>query len=212
MGDIVVEEDGDIFGDGVNIAARLEALAEPGGICISGRVQEDATGKLDVAFRDLGEQQLKNIARPVRAYAIGSEARFSVASTPTYRVPRISLVVLPFTMSSDPEQEYFADAITEDLTTDLSRIADSFIIARTKGKAVDVRQVARELGVHYVLEGSVRRLGEHIQVNVQLIDGEVGSHVWADRFDTDRHDLASARWPPCTNAQHRIGQRYRPAD
>ena len=199
QGDIVVE-DGDIFGDGVNIAARLEGLADPGGICVSARVQEDAAGKLDLAFRDLGEQQLKNIARPVRAYAIDVlPLRPSLADKSANPVPLISLVVLPFTnLSPDPEQEYFADAITDDLTTDLSRITDSFVIARStaftyKGKAVDVRQVARELGVRYVLEGSVRRMGDRVQVNVQLIDGLTGSHVWADRFDTDHRDLAEAQ-------------------
>jgi TolB-like protein/Flp pilus assembly protein TadD len=198
QGDIVVE-DGDIFGDGVNIAARLEGMANPGGICVSARVQEDATGKLDLAFRDLGEQQLKNIIRPVRAFAVGAErdlSRFDKSANP---VPLISLVVLPFTnLSPDPEQEYFADAVTDDLTTDLSRITDSFVIARStaftyKGRGVDVRQVARELGVRYVLEGSVQRMGDRIHVNVQLIDGLTGSHVWADRFDTDHSDLAEAQ-------------------
>jgi adenylate cyclase len=200
QGDIVVE-DGDIFGDGVNIAARLEALAEPGGICVSARVQEDAAGKLDLAFRDLGEQHLRHIARPVRVYAIDPRLAQTTAAgiAPADPAPRISLVVLPFaSLSPDPEQGYFADAVTDDLTTDLSRIADSFVIARTtaftyKGKAVDVRQVARELGVRYVLEGSVRTLGEWVQVNVQLIDGATGSHVWADRFDTNRRDLAEAQ-------------------
>jgi TolB-like protein/Tfp pilus assembly protein PilF len=200
QGDIVVE-DGDIFGDGVNIAARLEGLAEPGGICVSGRVQRDAVGKLDLAFRDLGQQQLKNIARPVRAYAIdaGALARPSRADKPIDPAPRLSVVVLPFAnLSADPEQEYFADAVTDDLTTDLSRIADSFVIARStaftyKGKSVDVRQVARELGVRYVLEGSVRRTGDQVRVNVQLIDAGTGSHVWADRFQTDRANLAEAQ-------------------
>jgi adenylate cyclase len=199
QGDIIVE-DGDIFGDGVNIAARLETLAEPGGICVSARVQEDASGKLDLAFRDLGEQQLKNIARPVRVYAIDTApVSSSTRARSANLTPRRSIVVLPFAnLSPDPEQEFFADAITDDLTTDLSRVADSFVIARTtaftyKGKAVDVRQVARELGVRYVVEGSVRRLGERLQVNVQLIDGERGSHLWADRFDTDRRDLAEAQ-------------------
>jgi TolB-like protein/class 3 adenylate cyclase len=200
QGDIVVE-DGDIFGDGVNIAARLEGLAEPGGMCVSGRVQRDAVGKLDLDFRDLGPQQLKNIARPVRAYAIdaGALARPPPAHKPVDRAPRLSIVVLPFAnLSADPEQEYFADAITDDLTTDLSRIADSFVIARStaftyKGKSVDVRQVVRELGVRYVLEGSVRRTGDQVRVNVQLIDAETGSHVWADRFQTDRANLAEAQ-------------------
>jgi adenylate cyclase len=200
QGDIVVQN-GDIFGDGVNIAARLEGLAEPGGLCVSARVQEDAAGKLDFAFRDMGDQELKNIARPVRAYAIDAAAlaRPSSGVKSVDPTPRLSVVVLPFAnLSPDPEQEYFVDAITDDLTTDLSRIADSFVIARStaftyKGKAVDVRQVARELGVRYVLEGSVRRMGERVQVNVQLIDGDTGSHVWADRFETDRRDLAEAQ-------------------
>ena len=200
QGDIVVE-DGDIFGDGVNIAARLEGLAEPGGICVSGRVQRDAVGKLDLAFRDLGQQQLKNIARPVRAYAIdaGTLARPSRTDKPIDPAPRLSVVVLPFAnLSADPEQEYFADAVTDDLTTDLSRIADSFVIARStaftyKGRSVDVRQVARELGVRYVLEGSVRRTGDQVRVNVQLIDAGTGSHMWADRFQTDRANLAEAQ-------------------
>ena len=200
QGDIVVE-DADIFGDGVNIAARLEGVAEPGGICVSARVQEDAVGKLDFAFRDLGDQRLKNIARPVRAYAIaaGTLASPSSARKLADPAPRLSIVVLPFAnISADPEQEYFADAITDDLTTDLSRIADSFVIARTtaftyKGKAVDVRQVARELGVRYVLEGSVRRTGDQVRVNVQLIEAETGNHLWADRFQADRVDLVEAQ-------------------
>ena len=200
QGDIVVE-DGDIFGEGVNIAARLEGLAEPGGICVSGRVQRDAVGKLDLAFRDLGQQQLKNIARPVRAYAIDARAlaRPSSAGKQADPTPALSVIVLPFAnLSADPEQEYFADAITDDLTTNLSRIANSFVIARTtaftyKGKSVDVRQVARELGVRYVLEGSVRRTGDQVRVNVQLVDARTGSHIWADRFQTDRANLAEAQ-------------------
>lgn len=200
QGDIVVE-DGDIFGDGVNIAARLEGIAEPGGVCVSARVQEDAAGKLELAFRDLGDQQLKNIARPIRAYAIdaGTFGRSSPAGKPADSSPRLSIVVLPFAnLSADQEQEYFADAITDDLTTDLSRIADSFVIARTtafnyKGKSGDVRQIARELGVRYALEGSVRRSGEQVRVNVQLIDAETGAHLWVDRFQADRANLAAAQ-------------------
>lgn len=163
QGDIVVE-DGDIFGDGVNIAARLEGLAEPGGICVSARVQEDAAGKLDLRFRDLGEQQLKNIARPVRAYTIDA-ARIAPTGPAATSVPRLSIVVLPFAnLSNDPEQQYFADAITEDLTTDLSRIAGSFVISRNsaftyQNRPVDTKQIGRELGVRYVLEGSVQRSG-----------------------------------------------------
>jgi TolB-like protein/class 3 adenylate cyclase/Tfp pilus assembly protein PilF len=200
QGDIVVDN-GDIFGDGVNIAARLEGIAEPGGICVSARIQEDTVGKLELAFRDLGDQQLKNIMRPVRAFAIdaGALTRPSSSGKSASPVPRLSIVVLPFVnLSSDPEQEYFADAVTDDLTTDLSRIAESFVIARTtaftyKGRAVDARQVARELGVRYVLEGSVRRTGGQVRVNVQLIDAETASHVWADRFETNLLDLADAQ-------------------
>jgi TolB-like protein/class 3 adenylate cyclase len=212
VGDIVVE-DGDIFGDGVNIAARLEGLAQPGGICVSARVQEDAAGRLDLAFEDIGEQQLKNIARPVRAYRVratltnpGSSGSGNAGERAERQrreagedSPRLSIVVLPFAnLSNNPEQEYFADGITEDLTTDLSRIADSFVISRNtaftyKGKRVDVRQVGRELGVRYVLEGGVRLTGDRVRVNVQLIDAESGAHVWADRFDTSRVDLDQAQ-------------------
>jgi TolB-like protein len=190
VGDIVVE-DGDIFGDGVNVAARLDALAEPGGICVSARVQEDAAGRLDLAFRDLGEQQLKNIARPIRVYSIEVAADRPAATL----VPRLSIVVLPFAnLSSDPEQQYFADGITEDLTTDLSRIEGSFVISRNtaftyRGKPVDTKQIGRELGVRYVLEGSVRRSGNQLRVNAQLIDAETDAHLWAERFDRNTSDL-----------------------
>jgi TolB-like protein/class 3 adenylate cyclase len=207
LGDVIAEEH-DIFGDGVNVAARLEALAEPGGICVSRVVRDQIRDKLTYPFEDMGEQSVKNIARPVRVHALRPEAVADLpapsapSTTPILQppvAPRLSIVVLPFAnLSNDPEQEYFADAITDDLTTDLSRIADSFVIARTtaftyKRKAVDVRQIARELGVRYVVEGSARRMGERVQVNVQLIDGASGSHVWADRFHTDRRDLAEAQ-------------------
>src|SRR6202158_4519358 len=256
LGDIIVE-DGDIFGDGVNVAARLEALAEPGGICVSRTVRNQVRDKLPYSFEDMGEQNVKNIARPVRADAMSAEA---VAATPLVAVaalplapprritprhaviaaslvaaigiglgvwwmwphsasppitanpqtpaiaspaakpaPRLSIVVLPFAnLSNDPEQEYFADGITDDLTTDLSRISESFVIARTtaftyKGKPVDVKQIGHDLGVRYVLEGGVQRSGEQVQVNVQLIDTESGAHLWADRCDTDRTNLAKAQ-------------------
>jgi TolB-like protein/class 3 adenylate cyclase/cytochrome c-type biogenesis protein CcmH/NrfG len=200
QGDVVFD-DSRIYGDGVNIAARLEAIAEPGGICISRKVYEDITGKMQLAFIDLGEQQLKNIARAVRVYAISTEAPVAAAGPVAEHqsLPSLSIVVLPFAnLSNDPDQEYFADGITEDLTTDLSRIPQSFVIARNtaftyKGKALDVRQIGRELGVRYALEGSVRRARDQVRVNVQLLDAENGAQLWADRFDTDRANLADAQ-------------------
>jgi adenylate cyclase len=196
MGDIVVE-DGDIFGDGVNVAARLEALAEPGGICVSARVQEDAAGKLDLAFEDLGEQALKNIARPVRAYRIATGGGSATApETPALALPdKPSIVVLPFAnMSGDPEQEYFADGMVEEITTAISRLPWLFVIARNsaftyKGKPVDVKRVAQELGVRYVLEGSVRKAGNRVRITGQLIDTATGAHIWADRFDGALDDV-----------------------
>jgi adenylate cyclase len=198
QGDIVVE-DGDIFGDGVNIAARLEGLADPGGICVSARVQEDAAGKLDLVFRDLGEQQLKNITRLVRVYQVRdrrspTEEPLLTSSQPLPRPDKPSIAVLPFSnLSGDPEQEYFTDAMVEDITANLSRSSGLFVIARGtaftyKGQPVDAKQVGRELGVRYVLEGSVRKLGPHIRVNAQLIDTENATHLWADRFDHDAED------------------------
>jgi adenylate cyclase len=197
QGDIVVE-DGDIFGDGVNIAARLEGLAEPGGICVSARVREDAAGKLDLGFEDIGEPELKNIARPVRVFRIRPdqivEARHT--SEPFLALPdKPSVAVLPFTnMSSDPEQEFFADGIAEDVITALSRYPSLFVIARNssftyKGRSVDVKQVGRELGVRYVLEGGLRKAGNRIRVTAQLVEAETGKHVWADRYDRDLADI-----------------------
>jgi TolB-like protein/Tfp pilus assembly protein PilF len=192
IGDVIAEAH-DIFGDGVNIAARLEGIAEPGGICISYSAYDQVFGKVDVEFTDLGEQNLKNIARPVRAYAVKrngfglNKQNRLVPHTPS--APRLSIVVLPFAnIGSDPEQDYFVDGVTESLTTDLSRISGSFVIARNtaftfKGKAVDVRRVGHELNVRYVLEGSVQRGGDRLRVNVQLIDAETGNHIWAERFD-----------------------------
>ena len=196
VGDIVVE-DGDIFGDGVNVAARLEALAEPGGICVAARVQEDAAGKLDLAFEDIGEQQLKNIARPVRAYrVIASAGSASVRADPILALPdKPSIAVLPFAnMSGDPEQEYFADGMVEEIITALSRIRWLFVIARNstftyKGQAIDVKRVGRELGVRYVLEGSVRKAGGRVRITAQLIEAETGAHLWADRFDGSLDDV-----------------------
>jgi adenylate cyclase len=203
LGDVIVEEH-DIFGDGVNVAARLEALAEPGGICISRMVRDQIRDKLPYAFEDLGERSVKNITRPVRVYAWRPEA---VADRPVPSVapslpvaqpavaPRLSIVVLPFAnLSNDPDQQYFADGLTEDLTTDLSRITDMFVISRNtaftyQGKSTDAKQVGRELGVRYLLEGSARRSGQQVRVNAQLVDAETGAHLWADRLDHDMGDL-----------------------
>ena len=261
LGDVIADGD-DIYGDGVNIAARLEALAEPGGICISRTVRDHIGDRLPYIFEDIGEQSVKNIAQPVHAYALGAAA---VASLPEVTIPllsignnrrssrsrlaalaaciiaviasgaaawwgwprgtlstvsvppavatgaqklrgselqsppRLSIVVLPFNnLSNDPDQEYFADGITDDLTTDLSRISGSFVIARTtaftyKGKSIDTKQLGRELGVRYIIEGSVRRTGETVDVNVQLIDAESGAHVWADQFGASRANLPAAQ-------------------
>jgi class 3 adenylate cyclase/TolB-like protein len=244
LGDVVEESDGDLMGDGVNIAARLEGIAKPGTICLSEDAYRQARDRVDAEFLDLGEQTLKNIARPVRVYALtpatmASGAASTAAKTQKARrvsallsalaaavvvallaagayawhsgiatrllgasvedklaqVPRLSIVVLPFeNLSGDKEQEYFADGITDDLTTDLSHLADSFVISRGtaftyKGKPVDAKAVGRELGVRYLLEGSVWRLGEKVEVNAQLISTETGAHVWADRFDGERSKL-----------------------
>jgi TolB-like protein len=203
LGDIIVEGD-DIFGDGVNVAARLEALSDPGGLCISRMVRDQIRDKLAFAFEDLGEQSVKNIARPVRVYALRAErvadlpASSAPPAPPISRpavVPHLSIVVLAFTnRSNDPEQQYFADGITEDLTTDLSRIADMFVISCNtaftyQGKRVDTKQVGRELGVRYVLEGSVRRSGNQVRVNAQLIDAATDAHLWAERIDGNAADL-----------------------
>ena len=190
LGDVVEESDGDLMGDGVNIAARLERVAQPGGICLSEDAYRQVRDRLDEAFVDLGDQTLKNIARPVRVYAIKTSSDGSAtaprdapeARAATLAPPHLSIVVLPFAnIGGDPEQEYFADGMTESLTTDLSRIAGAFVIARNtaftyKGKPFDVKQIGRELGVRYVLEGSVQRGGNRMRVNVQLIDAESGAH------------------------------------
>ena len=196
QGDVVIEND-DIFGDAVNIAARLEGLAEPGGICVSARVRGDAAGKLDLAFEDMGQQELKNIGRPIRAYRVAMERRADAADEPApLPLPdKPSIAVLPFAnMSGDPEQEYFADGMVEEITTALSRIRWLFVIARYssftyKGQAIDVKQVGRELGVRYVLEGSVRKAGGRVRITSQLIDALTGTHLWADRFDGSLEDV-----------------------
>jgi TolB-like protein len=241
IGDVIVEGD-DIYGDGVNVAARLEALADPGGICLSGPVHTQISSKVDLAFKDLGEQQVKNIPELVRVFKVllnASAAEHTAAPAPavkrSLRWPLVaaglvalvivaglalwqrpwepreepasleamafplpdkpSIVVLPFTnMSGDPEQEYFADGMTEDLITDLSKISSLFVIARNssfsyKGQQVKVRQVAEELGVRYVVEGSVRRVGDQVRINAQLIDATTGGHIWANRYDGNLGDV-----------------------
>ena len=248
LGDVVEEEDGDLMGDGINIASRLEGVAKPGAICLSEQAYWQVKGRLDLKVTDLGATQLKNIAEPIHVYSleVGVPAQPTTtaqgepavppkkprglvlrwppivaalavivlaagayawharlmprllgasAEDKLTNAPRLSIVVLPFeNLSGDKEQDYFADGITDDLTTDLSHLPDSFVIARNtaftyKGKAVDVREIGRELGVRYILEGSVRRVGELITVNAQLISTETGAHVWADRFDGDRSKL-----------------------
>ena len=194
VGDIIIDG-GDIWGDGVNIAARLEALAEPGGICVSGRVREDVQGKLDldIAFEDAGDRQLKNIPRLVRVYFVrlGATREREAPSLPD----KPSIAVLPFeNMSGDPEQEYFADGMVEEIITALSRRRWLFVIARNssfsyKRAAVDVKQIGRELGVRYVLEGSVRKSANRVRITAQLIDATTGHHVWAERYDRELADI-----------------------
>jgi adenylate cyclase len=194
VGDIIIDG-GDIFGDGVNVAARLERLAEPGGICVSGRVQEDVQDKLDVAFEDMGEQQLKNITRRVRVYRVQFGGRFSGVEPDLALPDKPSIVVLPFqNLSADPREEYFADGIAEEITTALARLRGFFVIARNsaftyKGRAIGVTQIGRELGVRYVLQGSVQRLGERVRIGVQLAAAGTGREVWVDRYERALIDL-----------------------
>jgi TolB-like protein/class 3 adenylate cyclase len=203
LGDVVEESDGDLMGDGVNIAARLEGIAKPGAICLSEDAYRQVKGRLDLSVSDLGQTELKNIAEPIRVYSLevggaataapppASAAAIRVAAPP----PRLSIVVLPFaSLGGGPEQDQFVDAVTESLTTDLARIANSFIVARNtaftyKGKPVDAKQVGRELNVRYILEGSIQRGGNRMRVNAQLIDALSGNHMWADRFDKPMADL-----------------------
>jgi adenylate cyclase len=202
LGDVIVEED-DIFGDGVNVAARLEMLAEPGGICVSGAVRDQVGQRLDdIAFEDIGDQIVKNISRPIRVFRVRLEPAATTgregakdAAVATTIAKKPSIAVLPLVnMSGDPEQEFFADGLTEDIITELSRFRDLLVISRNstfvhKGKAVKVQEVAREFGVDYVLEGSVRKAGDRIRVTVQLIDAETDRHVWAERYDRKLEDI-----------------------
>jgi len=201
LGDVIVEAD-DIYGDGVNVAARLESLAAPGGIVVSGPVRDNVGNRLNLQFEDMGEQPLKNIDRPVHAYSVllGSPAVHrttgaNAGSQGPWGTEKPSIAVLPFiNMSGDPEQEYFADGISEDLTTDLSKISGLFVVAHNtsftyKGKPVKVQQVSQDLRVSFILEGSVRKVGSHVRVTAQLVSGRDGGHLWADRYDRDLTDI-----------------------
>ena len=218
LGDVVEEADGDLMGDGVNIAARLERIAEPGAICLSEDAYRQVKGRLELTVHDLGPTQLKNIAEPIRVYSleVGQPARAKPAPAPAPEKsvpPRLSIVVLPFAnIGGGAEQEPFVDGVTESLTTDLSRIRGAVVIARNtafayKGKPLDVKTIGRELNVRYVLEGSVQRGGNRMRVNVQLIDAETGNHLWAERFDKpladlfDMQDEIVARLAGALNAQ-----------
>ena len=194
LGDVMVEGS-DLYGDGVNLAARLEGLAEPGGICLSEAAHHQVAPKLRLGYRDLGEQSVKNFDRPVRVYSVGTEPAPAESQATAPMRDKPAIVVLPFAnMSGDPEQEFFADGLTEDVITELSRFRDLLVISRNtstryKGKAVEVKKIARELAVNYLLEGSVRKLGNRVRVTVQLIDAEADRHIWADRYDRDLEDI-----------------------
>jgi TolB-like protein/class 3 adenylate cyclase/tetratricopeptide (TPR) repeat protein len=204
LGDVIVEESGDVYGEGVNVAARLESLCDPGGILISGKIHSEVDGKVEATFEDRGEQQVKNISRPVRIYAVrpagvtttpAATASAMEVKKPLQLPDKPSIAVLPFqNMSGDPEQEYFADGMVEDIITALSRFKSLFVIARNssftyKGKAVDIKQVGRELGVRYVLEGSVRKSGSRVRITGQLIEAATDRHLWADKFDGALEDV-----------------------
>jgi TolB-like protein len=215
VGDIIIDGT-DMWGDGVNVAARLEALSEPGGICVSARVQEDVLGRLNIALEDIGEQRLKNIARPVRVYRVrpnGTEVK------PAPALPdKPSIAVVPFNnMSGDPEQEYFADGMVEEIITALSRIRWLFVIARNssftyKGRPVDVKQVGRELGVRYVLEGGVRKAANRVRITAQLIDSSTGAHLWADRFEGELNNVFDLQDQVTSSAVGAIAPRLQQAE
>ena len=213
LGDVVEEADGDLMGDGVNIAARLEGIAKPGAICLSEDAYRQVKGRLDLAVSDLGLTQLKNIAEPIRVYSLQVGEPPRAPAPEKSAPPRLSMVVLPFAnIGGGPDQDHFVDGVTESLTTDLSRIRGAIVIARNtaftyKGKPLDVKTIGRELNVRYVLEGSVQRSGNRMRVNVQLIDAETGNHLWAERFDKpladlfDMQDEIVARLANALNAQ-----------
>jgi adenylate cyclase len=236
LGDVIIEEGGDVYGEGVNVAARLEGLADPGGILISDKIHREVEGKVEAVFENRGEQQVKNISRPIHIYAVhvaGSQsataAAFPDPAKPLALPDKPSIAVLPFqNMSGDPEQEYFADGMVEDIITALSRVRSFFVIARNssfiyKGKAVDIKQVGRELGVRYVLEGSVRKSAQRIRITGQLIDAQTGAHIWADRFEGGIEDIfdlqdriteqvAGALQPSIRIAEIERSRRKRPQD
>jgi TolB-like protein len=222
LGDVVEESDGDLMGDGVNVAARLERLAKPGAICLSEDAYRQVKSRLDFKVDDLGPQNLKNITEPIRVYALqlGQPAYAKPATPATGKPssPRLSILVLPFAnIGGDPEQDYFVDGVTESLTTDLSRISGAFVIARDtaftyKRKAVDVKQIGRDLNVRYVLEGSVQRGGNRMRVNVQLIDAETGSHLWGERFDKLVADLFDMQDEIVSRLANRLGQELADAE
>jgi len=235
VGDVIAQQDGTIYGDGVNIAARLESIGEPGGICVSGTVYDQVKGRLEATFEFLGEQQVKNIPEPVRAYRVRLDAQESDGGAGATAIPALalpdkpSIAVLSFdNMSGDPEQEFFADGVVEAITATLSRIRSFFVIARNsafryKGRAVDVSQVGRELGVRYVLEGSVQKAGSRVRITVQLINVTSGAHVWADRVDGTLEDVfdlqdritervAGALQPSIRLAEIERARRKRPQD
>jgi adenylate cyclase len=224
IGDIIVDGD-DIYGDGVNVAARLEGLAEPGGICLAQNVYDQVRSKVDLAFEDLGEKQVKNIPEAIRVYAVKLDASAGAGSgdtAPDVARPKLpdkpSIAVLSFdNMSGDPEQDYFADGIVEDIITELSRESDLFVIARNssfayKGQSPDIRQVAHELGVRYVLEGSVRKAGNRIRLNAQLIDAKTGHHVWAERYDRTLEDVFEVQDELTNTIQNTLLQKVQESD
>ena len=219
LGDILIDGE-DILGDGVNIAARLEGIAEPGGICLSEDAWRQVRDKVKEAFVDLGEKALKNIARPLRVYALTSGSSTPAVATAAEKSarPRLSLVVLPFAnIGGDPEQDYFVDGVTESLTTDLSRISGAFVIGRStaftyKGKAVDLKQIGRELNVRYALEGSIQRGGDRLRVNVQFIEVETGAHLWAERFDKPIADLFEMQDEIVSRLANRLGHELMSAE